>query len=150
MDVYTVVRTPANFKKVKKVHRLSFDERFIDPETPYYILQINDLALLELEEPFRFGEQTGIYPACLLDFEINRFDGEFALAGFGLTKMQNWTETKPRPELEHLPEQSKMNSDYPVITAPIPELFMTKLRLVNSTDHLILASDNYSSGCYGN
>lgn len=157
-DINRIMRTPANFRKVKRVHGVKLEEKFVENGTYHnttkynttkHELQIQDLALLELEEPWEFDKQTRISPACLLDFERNRsFDGEFLAAGYGITEMRNWTE----PKSEHLSEKRRMNLINPLAASEPNQkkLLTTKLRLFNSTEHLIVANSSHSSICFGN
>lgn len=44
---------------------------------------VSDIALIELAEPFEFGEKTQIYPACL--FGKNSYASDLLYAGYGST-----------------------------------------------------------------
>lgn len=47
----------------------------------FYIF--NDIAIIELEEPFEFGNATNVFPACLLDQDLWNFKGPLYAAGYG-------------------------------------------------------------------
>ena len=42
-----------------------------------------DAALLEFEKPWKFDNQSNVYPACLMDFEKKTFEHEFVAVGYG-------------------------------------------------------------------
>lgn len=90
-SILNTYRSSKNFKKVKNI---ILHEKF-DPEEELTAGPAkNDIALVELEEPFELGED--IYPSCLLDWDNDRFKDEFILAGFGRAMPDHEQEFKYR------------------------------------------------------
>ena len=177
-----ILKSPANIRKVKKFHPLISEtipeELSNGPGKKEYILRSFDLALVELEKSWTFDERTKISPACLMDFQANRLDGEFLAAGYGNTEpsnstypnlekyfknftlpgLKNFTLADPenstlpdsRPTAEPLPEPWELNSTLPLTpSSSVHKLFMTKFRLLNSTKHLIIVNSTHSAICNG-
>lgn len=176
-----IVKSPANVRKVKRYHQL-LPEESSESEDPDIYSDGTDLALLgnhllspvlhfgtvqnrseltmfillELEQPWIFGEQTNIYPACLMDFEIKRFPDEFLAVGYGLTEtirisnifpIQNGTLnlaiSEPQAPFEKSNLVAQKRSSW------YQEFLMTKFRLINTTKHLIWVNSSHSSVCNG-
>lgn len=177
-EMENIMRSPANFRKVKRFHRLPDEElgSLPEPEGPKWSEDSDsdaysekdlarsdaehgtDLALLELEKPWTFGEQTNIYPACLMDFQMEQFDDEFLVAGYGRIKPQLFTvsinetwnlTTSIRQQWSTHQWSEPLNLIAPNRSEWFRKFLMTKLRLLNSTEHLIVASSPHSSICFG-
>lgn len=109
--VNTILKSPANFRKVKQSRPLRVEQSQIklrSSEADKNVLY--DLALLELEQPWAFNDQTNIYPACLMDFDYSRWfkfkvrwtdaehgleadddGGQLLATGYGRTEPQHYT-----------------------------------------------------------
>lgn len=78
---HSILNTYRSAKNFKKVKRIILHEKF-DPEDELRTgPAANDIALVELEDPFEPGDN--IYPGCLLDWHNDKFEDEFVLTGFG-------------------------------------------------------------------
>lgn len=73
----------ANVRKVKRIHLLppapSEDQQEESKEkaSEESTFHLYGLALLELEHPWTFDGVSKIYPACLMDFQITGYSGEW-------------------------------------------------------------------------
>ena len=66
------------------------------------ILFMSDIALIELEDPWTFDEQTRIKPACLMGFERDRFEDTFLGAGYGRKSKRFASFTKLNLQIRYL------------------------------------------------
>lgn len=144
-DSDPIRKKPANFRKVKRFHVFGPAQSkenagkvtVTDPEKLK-----TDAALLELEQPWSFGGQTNIYPACLMDFESKPFEDEFLAAGYGLTE----------PFSEPIQSRTSAKFSWPnpfLKDGQFPKLLMTQFRLIKLHEGLIEVYSNYSSICTG-
>ena len=92
----------------------------------------NDIALLEVSEPWKFSEVTRIRPACLMTFERDRFEDTFLAAGYGTNEI--WYK-----------KGSYDNASY----SGLGELTMTRLKLSNLTRYHFVVNNTFSSLCNG-
>ena len=94
-----------------------------------------DIALLEVWEPWEFGEATKIQPACLMSFEREHFEDTFLAAGYGTDKI--WYQ----PEDESLKNNASESG--------VGELTMTRLQLTNLTRYYFGENSSFSNMCNG-
>ena len=139
---HIVKKSLKNQRKVKAIHYfgpdpiLSKENEVTRPIT--FEDMKTDAALLELSESWAFDGQTNVYPACLMDFEKTKFEGELVAAGYGLTK----------PVQEPLDDPSLWGW---ITEAPpkFPELLMTKFKQAYENENFIAVNSSYSAMCYG-
>ena len=134
-DAYAIRYETENYREVVSIRYFGADPKeFIDDERKVeisYDLMKSDVALLELKSPFKFGPQTRIYPACLMDYERTKFENELVAAGYGIT--------------EQFTDQ-----DLPALKpSKWPEVKMTKLRQTFEDKYFIVANSSHSSMCFG-
>ena len=122
----------------------------------YYI---NDIAIVELEQPFEFGETTNILPACLLDKkDLQTFEGHLYAAGYGVREAMQRV-NNPRAEKDVAGSASAgdwlLNRDFveaSLSAAPKTSLMMTNLdqyRGVKCKHNMICARHDQHSACFG-
>ena len=100
----------------------------------------SDLALLQMDKPWIFNDQTNVYPACLMDFERYFFGGKFLAAGYGQTVPLNLS--KPLNQTA-LPESQFSPTGK-------GKLLITKFKPIEIDVYLLGLSNPQSSMCFGN
>lgn len=87
-------RSKDNFRKMKQVFKHPGYKQYESETGQAYSME--DLALIKVVEPFKFNNQTGIYPPCLLNNEeFDEFD-DLIVAGYSVseTLLTNKSDTK--------------------------------------------------------
>lgn len=88
-NVTKIVANPKNSRKVKEFYKPPAPKinktilEGLDENSEMFLIAKNDIALLEMEEPWTFDEQTRIKPACLMGFNRDHFEDTFLAAGYG-------------------------------------------------------------------